>query len=89
MTEPTDDINTLLKQLAVILPTLATKDDIARLEQGQLRLEQSQARLEDEQRQIKEVLGGVRLREVGRLDGRIDELTLVVTNALTHSEAAD
>jgi len=96
MAEQPDEILTLLRGLATVLPTLATKDDVAalrgdmtKLQEGQARLEQGQARLEDEQRQIKESLGAVRLREIGRRDGRIDELTMVVTSTLKHPEAAD
>lgn len=34
------------------------------------------ARLEEEQRQIREALDLVRLKEVGRIDGRMDQLTM-------------
>ncbi|MBP2291948.1 hypothetical protein [Azospirillum rugosum] len=51
--------------------TLETRADV-------VRLEQRMGRFEDEQRQMKEMLGIVRMREIGRLDGRIDQLTLDV-----------
>lgn len=88
-----------VERIDATLPTLATKDDVARLETRVDRLEQSVDRLEgrmdrldqsvdrlernmdqfgDEQRQMKEMVGVLRMREIGRLDGRIDQLTLEV-----------
>lgn len=102
-----------VERIDATLPTLATKDDVARLEtrvdrleqsvdrleqsvdrldQSVDRLDQSMDRLEDrmdrlernmdqfgeEQRQMKEMVGVLRMREIGRLDGRIDQLTLEV-----------
>ena len=59
------------------------KDHGARLDRIETRLDQNQAdhterldRIESEQRQIKEMIGVVRLREIGRLDGRIDQLSM-------------
>jgi len=108
-------IGALVQRLDTILPTLATKDDIARLEAGQARLEarvdrleegqarledgqarmearasrleEGQARMEGEQRQIKEMLGVVRMKDVARLDGRIDQLAMDV--ALGRKPAAE
>ncbi|HEY0835008.1 MAG TPA: hypothetical protein VGE72_13970 [Azospirillum sp.] len=51
---------------------------VTRLDASNARLEASNERLEDEQRQIKEMLGVVRLKEIGRLDGRIDQLAMDV-----------
>ncbi|HYH18604.1 MAG TPA: hypothetical protein VD995_08285 [Azospirillum sp.] len=49
-----------------------------RLEATTERLDARTERLEDEQRQIKEMIGVVRLKEIGRLDGRIDQLAMDV-----------
>ncbi|MEI8394590.1 MAG: hypothetical protein WCF85_07635 [Rhodospirillaceae bacterium] len=38
------------------------------------RMEPTLDRVAGEQQQVKEMLAGVRLREIGRLDGRIDQL---------------
>jgi len=49
-----------------------------RLEATTGRLEDEQRQMRDEQRQMKEMLGVVRLKEIGRLDGRIDQLAMDV-----------
>ena len=67
------EIRAKVDRIEETLPTLAAKADIARLE--------------DEQRQIKEMLGTMRLREIGRLDGRIDQLTMEF-NLFRKSDAA-
>ena len=50
----------------------------ARLEATTERLDARTERLEDEQRQIKEMIGVVRLKEIGQLDGCIDQLAMDV-----------
>ena len=81
-------LTVLLDKVERIEANMATKDDIARLENEQLQMkgemrqfkdEQLQMKDEmrqfkDEQRQMKEMLSVVRLKEIGRLDGRIDQL---------------
>ena len=76
------------------LPTLATKADIVRLEERLDRVEEEQREMKvdlrevrDEQRQMKEMLGAIRMREIGRLDGRIDQLAMDV--ALGRKPAAE
>lgn len=41
-------------------------------------IKDEQRQMKDEQRQMKEMLGVVRLKEIGRLDGRIDQLAMDV-----------
>jgi len=53
---------------------MATKDDIARLEGRMERVEDEQHAMHDEQRQMNEMLGIVHMKEIARLDGRIDQL---------------
>jgi hypothetical protein len=88
-------LTVLLDKVERIDAKMATKDDIARLDDelhqikgelglvkdeqrqmkdGMLQLKDEQRRMNDEQRQMKEMLGNVRLKEVARLDGRIDQL---------------
>ena len=83
------------------MPTLATKDDIARLEgridgvevriggvEGRMDgLEGEFRTFKDEQRQMKDMLGNMRLKEIARLDGRIDQLAMDV--ALGRKPAAE
>lgn len=74
--EKVDAIHTDVAGLKADVTELKTgvaelKTDVAGLKAGQ-------ARLEDDNRQIKEMLGAVRMREIARLDGRIDQLTLDV-----------
>ena len=81
-------LTVLLDKVERIDAKMATKDDIARLDdelhqikgelglvKGELGLVKGELGLvKDEQRQMKEMLGTVRLKEVARLDGRIDQL---------------
>ncbi|HYH39627.1 MAG TPA: hypothetical protein VD860_15495 [Azospirillum sp.] len=60
-------LTVLLDKVERIEANMATKADIARLED-------EQRQMKDEQRQMKEMLSVVRLKEIGRLDGRIDQL---------------
>jgi len=76
------------------MPSLATKGDIVRLEgrmdrlEGRMDgLEGRMDGLEDGQRQMKEMLGNMRLKEIGRIDGRIDQLAMDV--ALGRKPAAE
>lgn len=54
------------------------KSDVGGLKADVAELKIGQAHLEEDNRQIKEMIGIVRMREIGRLDGRIDQLTQVV-----------
>jgi len=65
-----DDLKPLLLQLLNKTDTILT--DVANLKDGQ-------SRLEEDMRQVKEMLGVVRLKEISRLDGRIDQLSLDVS----------
>lgn len=69
------------------MPTLATKNDIARLEGRVERLEDDMQQVKGEQRQMKEMLGDMWLKESARLDGRIDQLAMDV--ALGRKPAAE
>lgn len=51
--------------------TLETRADVVRLEQRMDGFDERMGRFEDEQRQMKEMLGIVRMREIGRLDERM------------------
>jgi len=48
--------------------------DVTTLQAGQEEQGQRLGRIETELRQVKEMVGSIRLREVARLDGRIDQL---------------
>lgn len=50
----------------------------AKIERVDAKVERVDANLRDEMRQVKEVAGATRLKEIARLDGRIDQLTLDV-----------
>ncbi|KAA0683442.1 hypothetical protein [Roseomonas genomospecies 6] len=67
-----------VERIESTLPTLATKDDVANLDARVSRLEKTMSEFGEEQRQMKEMIGVLRMREIGRLDGRIDQLTLEV-----------
>ena len=101
-------IGALVRRFDEVLPTLATKQDLGRIETRLDRIEDEQRHMKgelhqmkhdlnqvksdlhqvkDEQRQMKEMLGNVRLKEVARLDGRIDQLAMDV--ALSRKPAAE
>lgn len=67
-------LTVLLDKVERIEANMATKDDIARLENEQHLIKDELRQMKDEQRQMKEMLSFVRLKEIGRLDGRIDQL---------------
>lgn len=51
---------------------------VARIDTEQQEIKEEVRQMRDEQRQMKEMLGVVRLKEIGRLDGRIDQLAMDV-----------
>lgn len=87
-----DDLKPLLLQLLTKVDAIQTdvaglKTDVGGLKADVAALRVGQARLEEDNRQIKEMLGIVRMREIARLDGRIDQLAQDV--ALGRKSAAE
>lgn len=72
--------DTILNDVAVLKTDVSgLKTDVSGLKTDVANLKDGQARLEEDIRQVKEMLGIVRLKEVSRLDGRIDQLSLDVS----------
>lgn len=67
-------LTVLLDKVERIETNMATKSDIARLDDELRQIKDEQRQMKDEQRQMREMLSVVRLKEIGRLDGRIDQL---------------
>lgn len=73
------DVSGLKADVSSLKADVSTlKADVSTLKVDVSSLRAGQARLEDEMRQIKEVVGITRTREIARLDGRIDQLAMDV-----------
>ncbi|HYD68011.1 hypothetical protein [Azospirillum sp.] len=69
----------LKSMLTVLLDKVERIDaTVTRVEAEQCEMKEELRQIKDEQRQMKEMLGVVRLKEIGRLDGRIDQLAMDV-----------
>lgn len=71
MTENKENIIDVLKRIESILPYLATKKEIKELT-NQI------SDVKEEQKKIKEIVGSVKIRDITRLEARIDQISLSV-----------
>lgn len=86
MTDELVEIKTLLRDIAAVLPTLATKDDVARLEE-RLDTEIRQTRHDIEQ--TRHEAASSHFRIIGRIDELRDQMRAHTTDPRAHKPAAE